>query len=307
MSGLVTKVLMAVTLLLIGLSGLGIMIAVTLSALVITLGSILLVVSRLRIKRPSIEKTFFVLKLGLSNYPATLTTLFVSGGIVLLGILTRDPAQVGSFYIAVMASMAAGSFASGIAMATLPALTKNDSPSLKDEALRLALALTVPLALPLAAYPKQLLALLGASYLQGASPLFVLSWGTLPTAALSIAFARTNSRRDLKKVAVASIAQLGSLILLITIMIGMGTAGAALAYLASTLISLLVIAEVKELILMFKSVAILVASYLASIPLTGVNWVLGLAALEVFAITLLLATKSSKVADLKLILSSIRR
>ena len=301
--GFSSRIVLMVPFLAHGFAGLGITAAVTASLVIVALFSTIIVAKKLGLEKPASGSLRSLLGLGMSNYPAALTALFVSGGTVFLSILTRNPAQVGSFYIAMMISIAAGALGYGIAMAILPALTRENSIRLKDEALRLGLALTIPLAIPLLIYPNNVLALLGPSYALGVSPLFILSWIVIPYTAYSIVLKRANAENLLKKIASASLSQLLILLLLMVLLIPrMGTDGAAYAYSISIVVGLLMLARMNELLSLIKIFAIFVMVYLISLILVAIQieWIVSLAVLEAITLVSLLTTRSLKMSDGKI-------
>jgi len=309
-SALASRLSSVVIFLLMGLGGFGITLSMFASLLVGAVLSASLMVRYVGLKKPSKDGVVNVMKLGLSNYPYSLTALFVSGGIVMLGVLTGEPAEVGSFYIAVMGFLAAGTLSAGISTSLIPALTRKDDQGLEREGLRLALALTIPLAIPLAAYPDKLLALLGPSFIQASTPLLILSWGALPLTTLQIAYARLNSRRELKKLVIAGGLQLAALFVLVTVLSSwLGGVGAAIAYIASIATALAVAVERHELTALLKSLSIMAMLYIASIALslTSNSWMANVMVIEGLAIAILMFTGELKKSDLKLIIATFKQ
>lgn len=286
--------------------GLWVLVSITLSLAAMAAASTYYAVRSIGLSRPSLGQAAALVKLGLSNYPAVLASLFVSGGIVMLGVLTGDPAGVGSFYIAVMAMLAAGSLPGGVAVALLPALTRASNPRLGDEALRLALAVAALVALPLAAYPDRVLSLLGGGYLAASPPLSVLAWGVVPLVALQTAYSRANSERDFKRLASASAGRLVVLVASMAITVPrLGPLGAAASYLASVAVSLALITKAREARRIVAPLASMAAAVLASKAITWLDWVASLAVLESMALALLVASRSIRASDVRLVASAL--
>ena len=79
-------------------------------------------------------------KAGLGNFPTKVSSIAVSSlSVILLGAVTSDTSIVGTFYIALLMSLLAGSFASSLATIALPASTVKGS-DMTSTSLRIASA-----------------------------------------------------------------------------------------------------------------------------------------------------------------------
>jgi O-antigen/teichoic acid export membrane protein len=180
--GTITKFALGVLLLLMGYGVLGLLLSFLFAGVVTSVG-LLFHVKRLSFQFGLGDAKFFkeVTKEGLFNAPSKLSRLFILNlSVVLLASLAVDPSDVGIFYIALMISSAAASFAASIAYMAIPAssISKRD---LTASSTRIGLSLTVPVITAIIASPGSILSLIGQEYVLAGDALFILGIGILPS------------------------------------------------------------------------------------------------------------------------------
>jgi O-antigen/teichoic acid export membrane protein len=122
-----------------------------------------------------------IVKDGLVNTPSKLSKMIIlSLSIVLLASFGVNSAEVGIFYVALIISVVAGSFASSMAYMVIPASSgsKND---LSTDSMRISLSLTAPLIAALIVAPKSILSVIGPEYASADNIFLLLSIGILPS------------------------------------------------------------------------------------------------------------------------------
>ncbi len=141
-----------------------------------------------------------IIKDSLANMPSKLSGMFiVSLSVVLLASFGVDSAEVGIFYIAMMVSIVAGSFASSMAFMSIPASSELDT-DLSSGSLRIGLALTVTVITALIVAPNLILSIIGTEYTKAAEVLVILAVGIFPSSILSNAMSSLNNLNQPKKI-----------------------------------------------------------------------------------------------------------
>jgi len=185
-----------------------------------------------------------LLKDGLVNMPSKLSAvLMFSLSVVLLASFGVETSDIGLFYIALMISLVAGSFASSLATMLIPgsSISKIDfsAPSM-----RIGISLTAPIIAALITSPKFILSIIGTQYVAAESTLIVLSIGILPFCIMVNAISKFNYLKDSRKLVLIGSIQLTIFVLFFFLLVPKyGILGAAfsilMAFTASAISSIL--------------------------------------------------------------------
>jgi len=176
---------------------------------------------------------------SLANAPSKLSSMMiVSLSVVLLSLYGVADDEVGIFYIAVMLSVVAASFASSLAYMSIPASSEMKT-DLSSGSLRLGLGFTAPIVAALVVAPGAILSLVGDEYSRASEALIVLASGILPAVVLSNAISKYNNvNRPSKLIAIGGI-RLASFLIAFYLLVPMaGILGASYAILLSFLTSI---------------------------------------------------------------------
>lgn len=175
---------------------------------------------------------------GLANTPFKLArTLVFSLSIVLLAIFGTTSSDIGVFYIALMISILAGSFASNLAFMVIPAssISKSD---LSSSSLRLGISLTSPIISLLVSSPAMILGLIGAEYISATAMLQILALSILPFSIAVNSIAKFNNTGNTRRIILTgSIQMLVFLVLFFMTVPQYGTLGASLSILMAFIAS----------------------------------------------------------------------
>jgi O-antigen/teichoic acid export membrane protein len=138
------------------------------------------------------------IKDALINTPAKLSKMIiVTLSIVLLSAMNVSSSEVGIFYVALMITIVATSFASSMAYMVIPSSSKL-LKDLSSSSLRISLSLTAPVIVALMVASKSLLSLIGPEYESAEILLFVLAIGIFP-ASISVNLVSMLNNRDKSK------------------------------------------------------------------------------------------------------------
>lgn len=175
---------------------------------------------------------------GLVNTPSKLSrTTIVNLSVVLLASYGIIDSEIGVFYISLMISVIAGSFASSLSFMVIP----SSSELKKDmslESTRIGLGFTIPLITLLIVSPGNVLSLIGEEYVRGIDSLQVLAMSLIPYVILMNAFSKFNNLEEFKKLAIIGSIQLAVFLIGFIILVPTyGIFGAALSILVSFAIS----------------------------------------------------------------------
>lgn len=217
-----------------------------------------------------------ILKDALINTPTKLSRMFIiTICVVLLAFLGLSSSDVGVFYIALMISIAAGSFASSIAFMAIPA-SSSTNDNLSVDSLRIGLSLTAPIIVALILTPRAILSLIGPEYQSAETVLRVLSIGILPSIVVLNAISRFNILSQSKKILWIGITQITSFLISFFLLVpSYGMLGGAFAILIAFLCSF-----VLSVIWSKKIMIRIIASSCASI---AISWGFGYILQLVFA------------------------
>lgn len=177
---------------------------------------------------------------ALANTPPKLSKMLIpSLSIVLLAYFSIRDSDLGIFYIIYMISMLAGGLASSIAVMVIPA-SSSSKVDLSSGSIRLGLSLTVPFIVVLLIAPKQILSLLGESYLPGWTALQILAIAILPYSVIINNISRLNNLNQYRKLVILGSLEISLFTVLFSVLVPiLGIVGAAISILISFTISAL--------------------------------------------------------------------
>lgn len=192
-----------------GYGPIGILASIMINAAILAIAATMLANRRfgLAIGDNSIRKE--VIKDGLVNMPAKLSGFFVvSLSIILLAYLGVDSSQIGTFYIAMMMSVVAGSFASSLAYMSIPASSRT-KVDLSTTSMRIGMASTAPVITLLFIAPTAILSLIGSEYTAAENVLPILAIAVLPSVVLSNASSKFNNLSQPSKLSTIGLLRIG--------------------------------------------------------------------------------------------------
>lgn len=191
-----------------GYGGVGILCSFLVYNLVVTAGMLGVVKRKFTIELGSKKLASQVLKDALANMPSKLSKMFImSLSVVLLASVGVSSNDVGIFYILLMISLAAGSFASSMAYMTIPASSAARS-DLSPSSMRIGLTFTAPVVVAFMVEPEFVLSFIGEAYALAAGSFTVLSLGILPAAILNNIIAGMNILGKSKALAIVGSVQI---------------------------------------------------------------------------------------------------
>lgn len=242
--GTVSKFILGIGLVFVGLGAFGILLSFILYSAVITLATLSLSLKKFGITRyfgSAWHSDGFsqIIREALINAPAKFSRIVIlSLSVVLLGFFGISDSEIGIFYMAMMISIVIASLASSISYTVIPASSAAKS-DLTDSSLRIGLSFTSPLISALAVAPVYILSILGPEYTAGGSVLFMLSIGILPSIIVMNSISKFNNSNESRKIVVTGSVQVAAFLVLFSILVPIyGIFGAAfsifVAYLASS-------------------------------------------------------------------------
>ena len=227
----------------IGYGASGILLSFLLQSLVITAGMLYLSKKLFGFGLGNIRFAREIIKDGLLNMPSKLSgVLLVSLSVVLLSSLGVGSSEVGMFYIAMMVTIVAGTFAQSLAYMAIPA-----SSAMKTElsltSLRIGLSFTAPMIAALIVAPASILSILNAEYVKVADSLVILAAGILPSVILLNAISKFNTLDEHKKLLAVGCVRVVSFIVAFFVFVPQyGSLGAAcsitVSFISSAVLSL---------------------------------------------------------------------
>jgi O-antigen/teichoic acid export membrane protein len=173
-----------------------------------------------------------ILKEGIVNIPSKLSGMLIfSLSIILLASFGVKTSDIGQFYIALMITIAGGSFVLSMAYMVVPA-SSISAQDLSSHSIRIGVSFTAPIIAALIISPKLILSLLGAEYVSAEIILLVLSIGILPFSVVMNSISKFNYLSDSRKVlSIGSIQTVAFLLAFSLLVPYYGTIGAAFAIL----------------------------------------------------------------------------
>ena len=178
------------------------------------------------------------IKDALVNTPAKLSkTIIVTLSIVLLSFMNISDSNIGIFYIALMITIVASSFASSMAYMVIPSSSKL-MKDLSRSSLRISLSLTAPIVVALLVAPRSILSLIGPEYENAETVLYILSMSIIPASITMNMISMLNNLGKSKMLILNGLVQiLVFLLSFFTFVPIYGTLGAAISILIAYLIS----------------------------------------------------------------------
>lgn len=298
-----------------GYGATGILLSFILQTIVVSAGTLLASrnLSGLGIGKIAIFRT--TLREGLVNFPSKLSgMLILSLSVVMLTAYGIDNSQVGVFYIVMMISIIAGSFASSLAFTAIPASSQLKT-DLSTGSLRIGLAFTAPIITILLVSPESVLKLIGEEYASGGTILSILAAAILPSAILSNSASRFNNLNQQRNLLAVGVTRIGVFLVSFTALVpAYGTVGAASAILisftASAAISLLFSGKIHLRYILMAISSIALGVFTGKLILTYIVNDAGMVAIAVattVCILLILALKCISAKDLSLMLQAVSR
>jgi len=238
---IITRFGVGISLVVIGLSVLGIIYGIIAQMLIALLLSLVIVIKILSISIPSYSDFIEVLKIGVSNYPYTLSTQIVTTlSVILLAIALRNPSITGIFYIAMMITLAVSGISMSLLRIGLPISVSSGDSSVIQEGMRFGLSISTPIVVLLAIASRSILSLINPELHIGSLALTILCLSIVPSITVSTAITKLNSEKNLRMLIVVGLFRLVSLFTLMLLLSAIwGISGAATAYLMANLIALL--------------------------------------------------------------------
>lgn len=244
MAGTATKLVLGYALVSMGFGAFGMLLALLLETLLE--GALYLIISSkiFSFRVGSIKYFKEIFKDGLVNTPTKLSKMIIlSLSIVLLASFGVNSSEVGIFYVAMIISVVAGSFASSMAYMVIPASSgsKND---LSTDSMRFSLSLTAPLIAALIVAPKSIMSVIGSEYASAETILLVLSIGILPSTIVINTISKLNYLGNSRAlIIIGSIQILAFLVFFLFLVPQYGTLGAAvsmlIAFVSSSILSVI--------------------------------------------------------------------
>lgn len=246
---------------------------------------------------------------GFVNTPSKLSNmLMVSLSVVLLAAFGVTSSEVGIFYISVMISIVAGSFAASLAFMSIPASSTIKS-DLSSGSLRLGLSFTSPIIAMMIVDPIAILSLIGVEYTAASGSFIVLAITILPAVILSNAISKFNNLdRPKFLLVIGAVRVIVFLFAFLTLVPQYGTIGAAYSILISFALSAMLSLIWSERIV-WKYVVIAISSILTGITTGELSeYIIGypsisilIASLSTFAV--ILALKNTSIKEIRTIVN----
>jgi O-antigen/teichoic acid export membrane protein len=223
-SGTVLKFIVGGCLVYVGFGAFGILLSFLAYSLITTLATLSLALKKFGITKYrdvswQLDTLVRIMRDALVNVPAKFSRILIlTLSVVLLSFFGISDAEIGIFYMTMMISIVIGSLASSISYTVIPAssLAKSD---LTDTSLRVGLTFTSPLISALAVSPAFVLSMLGSEYTSGASSLFILSIGILPSIIVMNSISKFNNSNESRKIIVTGSIQIAVFLFLFTVFV----------------------------------------------------------------------------------------
>jgi O-antigen/teichoic acid export membrane protein len=218
----------------IGLGALGMLSAILLQYIIMSVATLAVASKTFEFKIGNIKYFAKIISEGLANFPAKLArVLILTLSIVLLASVGIHSSDIGVYYVALMISTVAGSFAASIAFMVIPASMKSKT-DLSSDSTRLGLSLTAPIISILVVSPKFILSLIGSEYTSGYLILLFLSVSILPYCIVVNTISKLNNLGKSKKLVLLGAVEVSTFLLAFYFLVPhYGTLGAAIATLVA--------------------------------------------------------------------------
>ncbi|MEB3859942.1 MAG: hypothetical protein LRS43_01890 [Desulfurococcales archaeon] len=219
----------------------GVLYAYALSMTVSLVSSSLIVFSRLGLATRKVAGLALeALKVGVSNYPNILAAgLIIHVAVLSTALVSRDPGVTGGFYIALNLGLVVSMIPNAVSMASLPRLSLD--PSFRVWPLwRASMGLMAPVVALMMAMPGEVLSVFGEEFAGSSAELFVILLSSPLAAGVTFRLVELNARGMYSTVFAMGASRLGSMLVLIPLLGGLGGAvGIAAAYTISLVPSML--------------------------------------------------------------------
>jgi len=181
----------------------------------------------------SIRYTIKLVLSGLSNFPLRVAEIvMINFNSVVLSLMGIAIAELGAFYIAIMITIVAGSFAGSIATMAIPT-SKSSNRDMSEYSLRYGLIITTPFLGGIISGPRQVLSLINPSFENVWLSLVILAVAVIPTIVITNAISKFNMIGDRKRLVTLGLVELGVFVVaLFTLVNFFGLLAGALAILA---------------------------------------------------------------------------
>lgn len=261
------KFLIGYFLISLGFGSFGILISFLTQSVLVSIAMLIIAKRGIKLNLPSIKTVRELVIDGLINTPFKISrTLIFSLTIVLLSVAGVSSSDIGIFYMALMISILAGSFASNMAFMVIPASTESKS-DLSANSLRISLTLTSPIVTLLIIIPSPILALIGDEYASAEIMLQILAASILPFAVTINSISKFNNIGSSNRVVLVGLVQLTVFLASFSLLVPQyGTLGTSiailLAFTASSIPSIIGLEKIS-----FKNFAV-----------SGISIIMGIAA-----------------------------
>ena len=265
-TAVIARLVVGVLTLLWGLGGYGVVLAYLAAQLANLSLSTTIVATRIRVVRPTIRDSLELLKTGLSNYPLMLSdSLLLYAGTLSVALLSQVPEEAGAFYMSLMILLVTASVPRIMAGVGLPVSVRGGD--VLDHAFRIGGAVAVPLAVFMWSAPSLVIGLISRE-LAELQVLTYLTLALVPQVALIVAASKLNAEGKLRELLGMGVIRLVTLIAAAVLLAPtLGSAGTALAYLASTLTPIPVTLHYLDLSVMSR----LLVAQVAALPVAYIT------------------------------------
>jgi O-antigen/teichoic acid export membrane protein len=214
----------------IGLGALGMLSAILFQYIIMSVATVAVASKTFEFKIGNIKYFAKIISEGLANFPAKLArVLILTLSIVLLASVGIHSSDIGVYYVALMISTVAGSFAASIAFMVIPASMKSKT-DLSSDSTRLGLSLTAPIISILVVSPKFILSLIGSEYTSGYMILLFLSVSILPYCIVVNTISKLNNFGKSKRLVLLGAVEVSTFLLAFYFLVPhYGTLGASIA------------------------------------------------------------------------------
>ena len=263
------------------------------------------------------DSKFFkeTIKDALINTPAKLSKMIiVTLSIVLLSFMNVSSSEIGIFYIALMITVVATSFASSMAYMVIPTSSKL-MKDFSSSSLRISLSLTAPIVVALLVVPKSILSLIGPEYENAELLLFVLSLSIIPASITLNLVSMLNILGRSKMLVFNGLVQIVAFFVSFLILVPTyGTLGMAvsilIAYLSSSIL-LLILTDHRSfryiVIACFSILAGFIVGYLTSMMIGHEQQILIMISSVVTSVVVILSSKNMTILETKSLLKTLAR
>jgi O-antigen/teichoic acid export membrane protein len=289
---------------------LGILLAYLLEGLFITFTSLFILRKRFSFHLGSTEYFKETVKDALVNTPSKWSKMvIVTLSIILLAFLNINASDIGIFYISLMITVVAASFASSMAYMVIPSSTTL-LKDLSTTGLRISLSLTAPIVVALLVAPRSILSLIGPDYESAEAILFVLALAIIPSSITINLVSKLNNLNKSKFLILGGSVQIATfLICFFTLVPIHGSIGAAIsilvAYLSSAILLIAVTDHKSFRYIIYASISVLagfIVGYMAGMIISHEQQFLILILSVAASIVVIVASKNMTIKETKFLI-----